>query len=905
MEDRFDLSKAVATWRQFQARNHRFLDEDLDELEVHLRAHTAELLSHGWTEESAFREAVRALGDMEDAKTEYRKVYLSKLKRKHKLTNEFRWRGSMLKNYLKVVLRGLLKQPGYTLVNILGLSVGLGVCLVIFQYVQFEMSHDTFHSNHQNMYRVLIEESAGSQTDTHPYVDYAFGVQAKEEIPEVTQYVRKERFNRDVIVTNPINNNMFYEYVNDILFVDRAFFDTFDFPLQQGNRSTLFDDNYSIVITEAIARKYFGENNPLGETLEISGPPSPGSYTITGVLDELPLNSHLQFDMLIPVENYLEYGWGGAVKKQGGWDGFKVITYLTLEPSADVLLIEDKLDQLIAANTSRLGVERSKVILQPIADVYMNSGTLSDPGFMNVTGDIEKIRLFSVISFFILFMAWVNYVNLSTAQSMKRSREVGIRKAVGAEKKQLMSQFLLESILVNMLAAGLAIGIAALLLPVLNTVTGKELTLSVLRLPIFWSGFSLVVLLGSVLSGLYPAFVLSAFQPISVLKSKSMSKIGTMNLRRGLIVFQFLTALLLISGTYLIYKQTHFMKSQELSIDMEKILVVRGPQASVAGDTSYVRFSAFRNELLGHSSITEVAGSLFGPGQFWVMDYKKQGQMGEEAPYARTFYAGKGFSETYGLKFLAGSPFTDVMPDEEVAIINESALAVYGLGSPDEAIHTNLVRGKRTLKIVGVVEDFHWHSLHEGQMPYVVSLYENVAHPYISVRINSSNIVGTIAYIESAYRTAFPDDPFTKDFANVAFNRAYQADEQFGNLFFSFTALAIFIACIGLFTLVSYSTNARIKEIGIRKVLGASTQQLMVLLSREYLKPLSLAIALSVPVILFFGAVWLENYAYRINMSLDMLVVPALVLIVISIATVSYRTYSTVNMDPVKSLKGE
>lgn len=811
----------------------------------------------------------------------------------------------MLKNYFKVALRNLLKQPGYALVNVLGLAVGMGACLVIFQYVQFELNHDRFHSDYQNVYRVLIEESSGSQADTHPYTGYALGVQAKDEIPEITQYVRKERFNRDAIVTNPINNSSFHEFVNDILFVDRAFFETFDFPLQQGDKSTLFNDKYSIVITEEIARKYFGDSNPLGGILEINGPPSPGSYTVSGVLDNLPLNSHLQFDFLIPIENYIEYGWGGAVKKQGGWDGFRVITYMTLEPSADVDVVEEKLNQLIAANTSSTSPENSQVMLQPIADIYMKSSTLSDPGFLNELGDIEHIRLFSMISILILFMAWVNYVNLSTAQSMQRSREVGVRKAVGAEKKQLISQFMLESFVINALSAGLAIGVAALLLPVLNVVTGKELTLSILRFPLFWGTYSLVVVLGSVLSGVYPAFVLSALKPISVLKLKRMRQTGTMNLRKGLIVFQFLTSLLLISGTYLIFKQTNFMKSQELGANLEKIVVVRGPQASVAGDTTHTKFSTFRNELLGYSMISEVAGSLFGPGQYWVMDFKKQGQAGDEAPYARSFYAGKGFSKTYDFEFLAGGPFNTSMPDEEVAIINESALAIYGLGSAEEAIQSNLTRGNRTLRIVGVVKDFHWHALREAHTPYIISMYDNVAHPYISVRTSTSNFAETLSLVESAYRTSFPGDPFDYSFANEAFNRAYQADEQFGNLFFSFSALAIFIACVGLFALVSFSTNARVKEIGIRKVLGASPPHLMALLSREYLKPLSLAIVLSVPVVLYWGRAWLENYAYKVNVSLDVFAVPALALIVISIATVSYRTYSTVRMNPVKSLKSE
>jgi putative ABC transport system permease protein len=809
----------------------------------------------------------------------------------------------MTGHYLNTFLRTFARNKAYSFMNILSLVVGMGVCLVICQYIYFELSYDRFHNNHENTYRVIIEEVNTDLKKTSPSIGYSFGVSAKEEIHEVKQFMREQRFNRGAIVTNPANQLIFHEEVNDLLFVDQSFFEMFNYPLKKGNQKLVFNDKYNVVITEKTARKYFGDEDPIGKTLKINGPPSPGDYTVTGVLEDLPVNGHQQFDFLVPIENYIEFGWGGAVKENGGWKGFLVATYLTLDESTDLDLVRQKLNGLIAQHDDKGTVKN--VILQPIADIYMKSDIYSDAGFITNTGNMQNIRIFSIISFFILFIAWANYINLSTARSMLRAKEVGVRKSIGAFKNQLISQFIFESILVNLISAILAIGFAYLLLPFLNDIIGKEIQMSLLQNHIFWFWFIGIILFGSLLSGLYPAFVLSAFKPISMLGANKTIGRGNVNLRKGLIVFQFLTSLLLIAGTYLVYRQTSFMKDQELSMELEKIVVLRTQQTAVDSVVVRSNFNSFSNAVRDLHVVSAITSSTVIPGQFGVNPYRRFGKSENDIPYTRSIFAGLGFSETYGLKFVAGSSFIEDMREDEVVIINASAIHAFGFDSPDNAILQKLVIGNEERTIVGVVENFNWHSMKEPHVPYVIGLTDVRQNPYLSVRMSTSDITRSLAQVESTFRSFYADQPFEYFFADDAFNRQYQSEVQFGKIFFSFAALAIFIACSGLFALVSFSATLRVKEIGIRKVLGADTRHLVLLLSREYIIPITLATLVAIPVIWYWGSSWLSNYATRIQISVDLFVIPVMILIVIAALTVSQKTFTTARANPVDSLRKE
>ena len=472
-----------------------------------------------------------------------------------------------------------------------------------------------------------------------------------------------------------------------------------------------------------------------------------------------------------------------------------------------------------------------------------------------------------------------------------------------------MVQFLTESALINALAAILSVGVAFLALPLLNQAIGEELSLSLLHTSTFWIGFMLVILVGTIFSGLYPAFVLSSFRPAKVLKSVRLSPAKGFSLRRGLIVFQFIVSALLIAGTYLVYRQIMYMKNEDLGFDTEKILVVNGPRVIIKGQQPaelVSLFNDFSNKLTQHPSITSVCATSQVPSKGYLGDWNvlAMGASESASREGKVLFTDTSFFRTYDLKFLAKRPFPADYTQYEWLVLNEEAVEDFGLGSAEEAILSELRVLGDTLGVLGVVKDIHWSSLREARVPILFTL-DKYYGAYFSIKMSMNNIQESIAHIEAAYRSVYPDDPFSYFFLDDDFNRQYQADLQFGQLFSVFSALAIFIACIGLFALVSFSVALRIKEIGIRKVLGAGVGHLMVLLSREYLLLLLIAVGVAVPLIWVGGRAWLENYAFKVGISLDLFLLPGVALLIISFITVSYRTYAAAQANPVDSLKVE
>ena len=825
------------------------------------------------------------------------------------------------KSNLKMGYRSLIGNKWYSLINIGGLSIGLAACVLICQYIYFELSHDTFHKGCQSIHRLIVDKTMnGEDQGSMPYMAHSVGVIAKKEIPEIKDYVRLYVSSGDAVITNPDHNKPFTEEGSTMFFVDDSFLEVFDFPFLQGGAgpTSVLKDKFSVVITERTASKYFGKTNPVGRALDVEGGPSKGTYTVTGVLENPPSNGHLQFDFLFTLENFLELGWGGAIERNYHIPWFA--TYVKLDDRAKLAEVHQKLDRFMDDHKGEWNPDKSaeeKIRLEPIADIHLKSESYAYPDYVKNKGAIEYIWIFGTIAFLILFIAYFNYINLSTARSMQRAKEVGVRKSIGAQRKQLIGQFVLESVLINVLAALLAIVLVFLGLPFLSKTMGTELTLGLFAIPMFWGYYLAVVLLGSIISGLYPAFILSGFKPVSILGGNKKLKAGNLDLRKGLVTFQFLVSLLLISGTYLVYRQINYMMDQELGMDIEKILVLKGPKV-INGDfpdlatfQAYIQptFKTFAEELANHGSISNVSGSRFIPGQIdnTSLLIQKLGEISKPGKYGRSFHVGPEFLETYGLELIAGSPFTARLPNEKMVIINKEAVRVFGLGSPERAVNEKLldIDDLDTLDIVGVVDDFHWQSLRDAHQPYILQFGKNERN-YISIRMNVLDVRETIAHVERTYREFFPGNPpLDYFFLEDAYNRQYKSETQFGNLFLTFAFLAIFIACIGLFAMVSFSAVLKVKEIGIRKVLGAGTGRLMFLLSKEYLVLLAIALLLAIPVILYGGRAWLEGYAYNINLGLDIFIFPALTMIFISFLTVGHRIYSAVRSNPVESLKSE
>ncbi|MEO1263536.1 MAG: FtsX-like permease family protein [Bacteroidota bacterium] len=831
----------------------------------------------------------------------------------------------MVKHYLQLSLRQLGRNKADSFLNLFSLAVGIGICLVICQYVFFEMSHDRMHSEYERTYRVILDRfQDGTLQGPDLYMAHSLGVVAEEEVPDIAEHVTLYVPDEGAYVTNLEQNLPITVDGKEMLFASKRFLHVFDFPLKMGNKETAFDNMFNVVITEKVAAQLFGETDPIGKNLKIGGGASAGDYLVTGVLEDLPSNSHLQFDYLFPIENFFEYGWLGVVKREPHVPIFA--NYLVVHESASPQSVQQQLNRAVARYSREWNPYENmseKVRLQPIADIHLKSETYTNADFVANKGNLQDVRSFIIIALFILCIAWVNYINLSTARSIYRAREVGIRKSIGAFRQQLIGQFLTESLVINLLGAFLGVGLAVLIIPGLNHIIGRDIGFQLFYLPMFWGCFVLAILFGAVLSGLYPAFIISAFKPVSVLKANFGGKQKGLTLRRGLIMFQFLASLCLMSGTYLVYKQITFMKSQELGMDIKKIVAIRGPKHIEVLDggpqlTSYEglqafnqysrkTFRTFREEVNRLPAISSMTGSWSIPGQAYgasVKDVRKWGAPESENRPGKMFSVGLDFMKTYGLELLAGKPFSQELSEESFVLLNEKALGTFGFTDPEGALQEKILVNDRPHTILGVVSNFHWKSLKEAHTPWLLRFVGGTP-PYISIKLDAANAEESLARVKATYDALYPGNPFDYFFVDDQFDQQYHSDVQFGKLFLSFTLIAIFIACMGLFALVTFSASRRIKEIGVRKVLGASTGNLILLLSREYLWLLLGAIVLSIPAVVYWGRTWLDNYAFRTELGIDFLLVPGLVITLIAMLTVGRRTYFAAISNPVDSLRKE
>ncbi|MFD2036269.1 ABC transporter permease [Belliella marina] len=815
----------------------------------------------------------------------------------------------MWKNYLKIAFRNLKRNKFFSIINVMGLAVGMGVCLLILQYIQFELSYDEFHPKSGQIYRVIqTVEKRGEIISHSPLTTYGVAANAKTNLPEIEEIVRTNLLDISLVVLNPEKQISHQE--DKLLFVDAAFLDLFHFALKYGNKASVFQENHGMVITEQIASKYFGDANPIGRTLETKGGVLGGSFVVTGVLETLPENTHLQFDFLLPVDflinNY------GKYKSGEGWDWDDFATYVLLPENVILSETAQKIENLIIQHKGDVletNQEKWKIGLQALEDIHLNSNYTRS--FESNNGNLKHLGFFSIVGIFILLMAWVNYVNLSTSQAMLRSKEVGIRKSIGAAKNQLISQFMLESVLVNFIAAAFALALSSALLPFLQELVGKNIQFIIVNDWYFWIGFSLAVIIGTIISGLYPAFVLSSFRPVNLIKTGVFNPTGNWSLRKSLIVFQFFVSVLLIAGTYLVYQQVSYMKNQDLGMDADEILVINGPRAIIEtvirnGTTLAEHYDGFKNLATSQHTVSTVTGSSSVPGKGYSFEsmVRKTVNPDENVALGNIVMMDRDFIHSYGLELIAQSEIPENIPDWSYVLINETALEKLGFESADEALGQELEFFSYKVKILGIVRNFHWDSLKDSQSPTFYVL-DNAYGVYFSVKLSKTDIQETIVHLQESFQKVFPEDPFDYFFLDEQFNRQYQADLQFGKLFSTFSLLAIFMACLGLFALVSFSASMRTKEIGIRKVLGATSGNLIGLLTKEYLYLLALAVSMTIPVIYYWGNSWLENYAYRIDIGVEFFVLPGLIMLLIAMATVLGRIYNTATDTPSKALKTE
>jgi len=795
---------------------------------------------------------------------------------------------TMLKNYLRVAFRNLWRHKGFSLLNILGLTIGMSACFLIFLYVKFELSYDDFHSKGNRIYRVVTDIVNPSETLHFSVAAPAMPVAAKRDFPEIEKQVR---FDPENILVRRGNDIKIQE--DKAAFADSTFFEVFDFPLLKGDPVTALREPYSVVLSETAAKKYFGSVDPMGQQLLLTGEGHPGK--VTGVMKDMPENTELKADMLVAM-----YSGAADSSRDQNWGGFGDFSYFLLKPNTNAKALQQKFPDFLVRHIEKMMKENNQTytyILEPLKDVYLKS----DRGG-TAKGDMTNVYVFSIVGVFILLIAGINFINLTTARSTERAREVGIRKVIGAERRQLTGQFLGESVILCLIAFVLSVVLCAALLPSFNFLAGKTIGTGIFDHPNY-----ILSLLGigigiGLLAGIYPALVLSAFQPIIVLKGRFATGTRGLLLRKGLVITQFTISIGLIVATLLVGFQLDYMRSQELGFNKDQELVLDSH-----GDSHR---DALKEELRGLPGVQSVAMSSNTPGSGAMNAYSIiQNQKGEmQVCSPDLFFVDFDYIPQYQLKLLAGRAFSRAFGSDttQAMILNEAGVRMLGYHTPQDAIGRDFSQWGRKGKIIGVVRDFHYSSLQQVIRPLSLRI-EPGGCDLISVKVNTANLKKTIAAIEKSWRRMIPYRPFSYFFVDEMFDRQYRSEDRFGKLFLYFSVLAIFISCLGLLGLASYSTLQRTKEIGVRKVLGASVGGIVGLLSRDFLWLVGIAFLVATPVSFFLMKGWLDGFYYRISIysAWWIFVLAGLGAFAIALFTISFQAVKAATTNPVKSLRAE
>ncbi|MEO1011253.1 MAG: ABC transporter permease [Bacteroidota bacterium] len=808
----------------------------------------------------------------------------------------------MLKNYLKIAWRNLIKNKVYSVINIGGLAIGIVACLLILQYVAFEYSYENFHEKKDRIYRVQQDRYDHGKLATQWAAGaYAVGNSFKEGIPEIEQYV-KVVGTGDIIVE--VDNRPLK--IDEVFFASEAFFSVFSYPLLYGNREGLLKEPYTAAISESTALKIYGTTNVVDKILPINGG---RNYRITGVFKDMPVNTQLQPNFLASYASFVEQVMTNSNGQNNpdeawAWDG--CLTYVLLQKGAKTAQVEAKFPPIVEAGVGELLKRFNASVtykLQPLTDIHLEANYMDEPA---PNGDSKTVLLLMGIAFFIIIIAWVNYINLATARAIGRAKEVGVRKTVGSHRKQLIVQFFFESALFNGLALILALLLILLVLPAFNQISGQPVSYELFTKTNFWLGLLGLFLVGVVLSGLYPAIVLSRFKPVEVLKGNMGGPQQGNLLRKGLVVLQFAASLFLLIGSLVVYQQIQFMRNQSLGIDIDQTLVIRAP---IATDSTFVaQKQALKEKLLQYPDIKGVAVSSVVPGEGTggnAGGIRLVNQDESEQKQYRFIHVDHDFLELYDTKLIAGRKFSRDFGAEQVNVVfNRKGIEHLGFNDPDEAIGKQIEFWGDQCTIVGVVENFHQQSLRDAYEPLILRLNPGV-YGYFSIKTDMARISRTLAQVQTEWDAFFPGNTFEYFFLDEQFDKQYKADRRFGQVFGLFTVLAIFVACLGLFGLASFTTLQRTREIGIRKVLGASVQGILKLLYKEYALLLALAFVVSIPLAWYMASNWLQGYAFRIPMHWTYFVWPFLTMVAIALLTVSFQSVKASLANPVKSLRTE
>jgi putative ABC transport system permease protein len=804
----------------------------------------------------------------------------------------------MLLNYLTSIWRYVARNRSFTTINVLGLVIGMTAFMLIAQFVIHELSYDRFWRGSEQIYRVQLDRYNKGELSTR----WAMGAQGigpdlKADFPEVKYYTRLTS------AGGLLAHGDAYFKEEYVYFASQDFFKVFNYPLLEGEDSSALKGLDKIVLSRSMAKKYFGDQNPMGQTLRKDGKMD---FTVTGVFEDLPENSHMKIDALVSFATFARAtGKAESELTNWNWDGF--LTYLRLEDHTDGAALERKLPDYVHKKMGEeLKHDNANMIfnLQAISDIHLDSNFI---GEFKVNGNRDTTYFLLIVAVLILVIAWINYINLATAKSIERAREVGVRKVMGGFRTQLIQQFLIESLLLNIIAVTMAVTIVIILTPWFGRLTGRELGYTLFFQPMFWLGVVGLILGGALLSGLYPAFVLSSYKPVDVLKGRFKNTNRGAFFRKGMVITQFMASVTLIVGTFTVYQQINFMRSQSLGVKVEQTLIIHAPNNIV--DSLYGgQVETLRHRLEQYPEVNAMAISTSVPGTSpgWnAGGIRRLSQREDEANQYRVIMMDHEFIPAYGLEVVAGRAFSGDVPKEHTNVmINESAVKLMGFQNAQEAIDDRIFFWGDTFRIVGVLKNYRQESVKKAYEPLVFR-YNKTWGNFYSVKFKAANVQASINTFQNDWKAIFPGNAFSFFFLDDHYNKQYQADQQFGTVFGMFSALAIFIACLGLFGLSSLTALQRTKEIGVRKVLGASIRSILALVSKDYLVLMGIAIVCATPLSWWVMNSWLEAFASRIDLAWWIFALPSLVVILVALLTVSIHTLKAARTNPAKSLRYE
>ena len=810
----------------------------------------------------------------------------------------------MLKNYFKIAWRNLTRNKSHALINLLGLAIGIACCLSIMLWVADELSYDKWNEKADRIYRLTSEINFGGSHQHFAVAPAPLAEALINDFPEVETAVRFRDYGSSLVKRGVQRFNE-----PDILYADSTLFDVFSIKMIKGNPKEALASPNSVVISERTARKYFPNDEPVGRKLIFD---NEREYFVSGVIEDLPVNSHFAADFFISLN-----GMSEAAEKNWGSHNFH--TYYVLREGADAKAFEAKVFPLLLGKyispyiESIMGVpyaevEKSGAFIkyhyQALTDIHLKSDLAVE---LEANGSIQYVWIFMLAALFILLIACVNFMNLSTARSASRAKEIGVRKVLGSLRSHLVNQFLAESVLMAAMALILGMILTRVALPYYNELADKQLVIPFGNV-LFWIVSIMGTLIIGLIAGSYPAFYLSSFQPLKTMSDKFLEKGGNLSLRNGLVVFQFLIATLLIIGTFVINRQVDFIQNKKLGFNREQVLIL--------DDTSPLREKAFilKKELLNNPQINSVTVSGYLPTPSSRSDSplcKNQELREDNCVAIQMWDVDEDYIPTFGMELVDGRNFSaDMLTDSNAVIINEAAAKLFGFDNPigqkvyrdnDFNADGGIVMSPST--IIGVVKDFHYENLRQNIG--AVSLWLDPFPGKISMKINTENMKGLIAEIEKNWKVIAPEQPFSYSFMDESFDQTYRSESRISSIFNIFSWLSIFIACLGLFGLAAFATERRIKEIGIRKVLGATTTNLVSLLSKDFLKPVMVSLFLAIPVAWYFMNKWLNNFAYRVDVPWWIFVMTGMVVIVVAFITVSVLSVKAAFANPVNSLKSE